>query len=154
LALLALIAASAVYFFWPNPTRSRAIETLSVFDRALSAADGAKLDSLIQLPSSVAAKTPEDKARWIADVLSDEVSADGVAELRHHAVFGSLLQIFPAEAERWAEAAKLPVSECVAFRLERAGIRAEVVLHQTPAGFRVLRCNNVKQMALPAPVKT
>ena len=31
--------------------------------------------------------------------------------------------------------------------MERDGIRAEVVLHQTPDGFRVVRCNNVKQMA-------
>ena len=92
--------------------------------------------------------------RWIADVLRDEVSAEGLAELRRHARFGPLAEVFPDEAKRWADTASVPVGECVAFRMERDGLRAEVVLHRTPAGFRILRCNNVKQMAPPALTKS
>ena len=41
----------------------------------------------------------------------------------------------------------MKVEDCVAFKMERAGIRAEVVLLREGETYRVVRCNNVKQMA-------
>ena len=135
-----------------EPRRS-ALAVISEIDRALTSSEVSKTMPLLELSPAVAARSPEDQMQWIADVLRDEVSAAGLDELRRHARFGPLAQVFPEEAKRWAESAHLAVESCVAFRMERAGIRAEVVLHQTPTGFRVLRCNNVKQMALAAVTK-
>ena len=131
--------------------RRNALAVISEIDRALTSSEVSKTMPLLELSPTLAARSPEDQVQWIAEVLRDEVSAAGLAELRRHARFGPLAQMFPEEAKRWAESAHLAVESCVAFRMERGGIRAEVVLHQTPTGFRVLRCNNVKQMAPPSP---
>ena len=130
--------------------RREALSVMAEVERAIASSHAEKTLPLLALPSSAAAKSPEEKTRWIADVLRDEVSAEGLAEIRRHARFGPLAEVFPAEAQRWADTAGVPVEDCVAFRMERDNIRAEVVLHKSPSGFRIVRCNNVKQMA-PAP---
>ena len=43
--------------------------------------------------------------------------------------------------------AGVEVDNCVAFRMERGGIRAEVVLASAKNSYRVVRCDNVRQMA-------
>ena len=116
-------------------------------ERTLISADPAKSLPLFHVPAAAAEKSPAEQTRWLSEILRDEISPEGLAELQRHGRFGPLAEVFPDEANRWAESARLPVESCVAFRMERDGIRAEVVLHQTPAGFRVVRCNNVKQMA-------
>jgi hypothetical protein len=55
--------------------------------------------------------------------------------------------VFPQEAPFWAKAAGVEVADCVAFRGEKNGIRAEVVI-TTNGAYRIIRVNNVKQMAL------
>ena len=129
--------------------RRNALAVISDLERALKSAELSKITSLVELPPVEAARSREDQSQWLAEVLRDEISVSGLAELRQRAEFGPLADIFPLEAKCWAESAHVPVQNCVAFRMERNGIRAEVVLHQTPTGFRVLRCNNVKQMASP-----
>jgi hypothetical protein len=134
--------------------RRDALAVISEIERALTSSEVSKTMPLLELSPSAAARSPQDQTQWIADVLRDEVSAAGLVELRRHARFGPLAEVFPEEGKRWAEAAHLTVERCVAFRMERDGIRAEVVLHQTSTGFRVLRCNNVKQMAPTTPAKS
>lgn len=66
------------------------------------------------------------------------------------ATFGTLRQLFPVQADRWAQQARVNPEDCIAFRMERDGIQAEVVMLKpstTEIVYRILRCNNVKQMA-------
>ena len=63
-------------------------------------------------------------------------------------MFGGLSDVFPIEAAGWAEQAGVKPADCLGFKLERNGIRAEVVLVREGASYRVVRCNNVKQMAM------
>ena len=58
-----------------------------------------------------------------------------------------------AEALRdWCQQSGIDMDNCVAFKMERAGIRAEVVLVREGETYRVVRCNNVKQMASERPL--
>ena len=43
-------------------------------------------------------------------------------------LFGPLQEMFPQEAAAWAAQAGVKVEDCVAFKLEQNGLRAEVVL--------------------------
>ena len=131
------------------PRRS-ALGTLGALQTALTASDPASVLKDIQAPAAVTVKSPAEQGRWITEVLRDEVSAEGLAALARQGRFGPVAELFPDEARRWADGAGVRVEECVAFRMERDGLRAEVVLHQSPAGLRVIRCNNVKQMAPPS----
>ena len=133
--------------------RREALSILSELEHALTSSEVSKALPLIELPSA-AAGSQAAQEQWLVDVLHDEVSAAGLLEIRDHARFGPLLEIFPEEAARWTKVAHVPASECVALRMERNSIRAEVVLHLSPTGFRLLRCNNVKQMAFPPVVKS
>ena len=67
--------------------------------------------------------------------------------LQREGSFGLLRTLFPAEAEKWAKQAGVKPEDCVAFKMERTGVRAEVVLLREGQTLRVVRCNNVKQMA-------
>jgi hypothetical protein len=70
-----------------------------------------------------------------------------VRVLSKEGLFGPLSVVFPNEAASWASAAGVDASSCVAFRLEKNGVVAEVAI-ATNGVPRVIRCNNVKQMAL------
>ena len=150
LSILVGIAFLVVRYQASAPRRN-ALALLANVERTLISVDPSQSLPLFHLPSAAAEKAPAEQARWLSEILRDEISPEGLAELQRHGRFGPLAEIFPEEAKRWAESAHLPVESCVAFRMERDGIRAEVVLHQTPAGFRVVRYNNVKQMAPPVP---
>ena len=103
---------------------------------------------LVAVPPSIVAQSKTDQSVAIRDFLKDEFSPDGLEALRKGAVFGPLVDVFPEDGKRWAESVGIPTAECVAFRMDRNKIRAEVVLYQTPTGYRILRLNNVKQMAM------
>ncbi|MCB1208709.1 MAG: hypothetical protein KDK97_05260 [Verrucomicrobiales bacterium] len=65
--------------------------------------------------------------------------------------FGSLEALFPGEAKVWAGAYAVNVDECVAFKLQRGGLCAELVLHGEPdSTYRILRCNDIRQLAEPS----
>ncbi len=106
---------------------------------------------------SRAGPAPE-QAEFLTKALADEISPEGLAVLQREGSFGPLATVFAAEAEGWAKQGGVKVEDCVAFKLERNGLRAEVVLAAgTPlaprlsplaTSMRILRCNNVKQLAL------
>jgi hypothetical protein len=133
-----------------NEPRRNAIAVVSDLERALTSSDVLKSLPLLQLPPAALAKTPEELTQWLNDVMSDEISSAGLEELRRYARFGSLVELFPDEGRRWAESVHVSPEKCIAFRLERNGLRAEIVLYETRPGLRVIRCNNVRQMASPS----
>ena len=109
------------------------------------------------MPGSVRSKTKAEQLDFIRKSLQDEISLEGFDVLRKRAIYGSLKQIFPNEAKAWSEQAGVKPEDCVAFKLERNGQRAEVVLAKTSSiehpessiapMYRIVRCNNVKQLA-------
>jgi hypothetical protein len=150
LALLLVVVVSVVV----SPRRKdgqprrRAIQTLGGLDTALRTGNAADLLKTICIPAAIQGRTATEQAQFLTKALADEISPEGLAVLQKDGAFGSLTNIFPAEAARWSAQAGAKPEDCVAFRMERAGIRAEVVLQRAGQTFRIVRCNNVSQMAV------
>ncbi len=73
-------------------------------------------------------RTDAEKVQFLQKALSDEISEPGLLALRRHGRFSPLDEIFPREGTNWAAQAGVNSTDCLAFRMEREGIRAEVVL--------------------------
>ncbi|MCU0785623.1 MAG: hypothetical protein MUF81_16580 [Verrucomicrobia bacterium] len=158
LALVAVIvlAAGAAYFLWqrdaPRRNSGRAIET---FAAALNSGNADSLLKTVVLPVAVSGRTSAEQIEFLTKALHDEISPEGIGVLKREGQFGSLTNLFPVEAKTWAEQAGVNPEDCVAFRMERNGLRAEVVLvnnaplatRHSSLAFRIVRCNNVKQLA-------
>ena len=108
--------------------RRTALAALVEVNRSLAAADSTRTLKLFVLPAAAAGRTPSEQAQWLGEILRDEISDAGIEEIRRHGRYGSLAEIFPEDASRWAESASLRVEDCVAFKLERNGMRCEVIL--------------------------
>lgn len=145
---LLLIFAGGSWLRWKaeEPRRS-ALRSLARFDNALRTGHSADLLNSICLPAAIQGRTAPEQAQFLTKALADETSPEGLAVLQREGAFGALTNIFPAEAENWARQAGVKPEDCVAFKMERAGIGAEVVLLREGQAFRIVRCNNVKQMA-------
>jgi hypothetical protein len=128
-----------------TPKRS-ARQALERLEQALASADVKALLEAVCVPASVRSRTDAEQNEFLRKALADEVSAEGIQVLAREGVFGPLSVVFSNEAARWAGQAGVNMSNCVAFRLEKNGVVAEVAIatNGTP---RVVRCNNVKQMA-------
>lgn len=145
---LVLVVAVVVWLRWKGAEPRRlAIRTLGQLDAALHTGNSPDLLKLICTPAAIQDRTTPEQAEFLTKALSDEISPEGLAVLQRDGAFGSLTNIFPAEAEKWARQAGAKAEDCVAFKMERAGIRAEVVLLREGQAFRIVRCNNVKQIA-------
>ena len=152
-----LVVVAAVWLRWKDgEPRRLAIQTLSQLDTALRTGNSPDLLKLICTPAAIQGRTAPEQAEFLTKALADEISPEGLAVLQREGSFGPLTNLFPVEAAQWAKQAGVKPEDCVAFKLERNGLRAEVVLarpstlnSQPSTGFRVLRCNNVKQLAQP-----
>lgn len=152
LGILAVVIALAVLgsvFIWQHgQPRRAAAQALFKLASALANPDHSQLLDAIVLPDAVRGRTSAEQQEFIAKALADELSTEGVLALKRHSEFGSLALVFPNEAAAWSRQAGVDISDCVAFKMERAGIHAEVVLVRAGQTYRVVRCNNVKQMAV------
>lgn len=99
------------------------------------------------MPQVITGQTSAEQTQFLSKALHDEVSPEGIRDLGKYAIFGPLNEVFPQEGSHWATLAGVRPEDCVAFKMEHAGVRAEVVLISDGHGFRIVRCNNVKQMA-------
>ena len=151
--LLLFLAGVAVYCRKQGQPRRNGIETLRQLNSALASRDSSQLFELISLPTSLAGRTVAEQSEFLVKALRDEVSDKGLSVLQREGAFGPLTNIFPAEAGAWSRQAGVNAEDCVAFKLEKNGQRAEVVLARNSqaeiqnSGLRVVRCNNVKQLA-------
>ncbi len=155
LLVLALLGA-ALYGWWVHDASRRAsLTSLARLDAALHAGRRAELLDLLVVPAALQGRSAAEQSEFLAKALNDEISPEGLAVLRKHGAYGPLRKLFPNEAESWAKEAGVNPDACVAFKLERPGVRAEVVLvpdaslgtRPSSPGFRVVRLNNVKQLA-------
>ena len=151
LACVVVVAGGVVAWRYWQKTEPRraAIRSLGKLDAALRAGPATNLLEQLLLPQALATKTVDEQADFVRKALADEVSSEGIKVLQKEGQFGPLMAIFPAEAERWATQAGVKADDCVAFLAERNGIRAEVVLMRQGDAWRILRVNNIKQLALP-----
>lgn len=146
-ALLVIVGGLSCFFWKQGEPRRNSIKTLNDFSHALNSEDSAALLESVVLPRAFQGETISEQSEFLVKALHDEISPSGVLALKHHAAFGSLEKIFPDKAAAWCKQANVNPDDCVAFKMERAGICAEVVLVREGNAYRVLRCNNVKQMA-------
>lgn len=147
--IIAIAIALACIWAWKHDqARRAAAQTLFTLNSALSNPDASLLLDTILIPVAVRDHTLAEQLEFITTALADEISPAGVEALRCHAEFGPIRSIFPDEAMAWCEQVGVNVDDCVAFKMNHAGVRAEVVLVREGQSYRVVRCNNVKQMAL------
>ena len=142
------VAVGAAVMLWQRgQPRRNALQEVSKLAVNLENNRGAELLNNILIPLAVQSRTQSEQAEFIVKALADEISPAGVESLKRQAEFGPLKSIFPKEAPDWCLQAGVDVNECVAFKMERVGIRAEVVMLREGQTYRIVRCNNVKQMA-------
>ena len=148
IVFLLLTILGLAWLIWKNgEPRRQALHTLGHLDTALRTGNSTDLLGAISTPAAIQGRTTAEQAQFLSKALVDEISPEGLATLQRAGTFGPLADLFPAEAKNWAELAGVKVEDCVAFKMERSGIRAEVVLVRDGEIYRVVRCNNVKQMA-------
>ncbi|HXT11399.1 MAG TPA: hypothetical protein VN873_07530 [Candidatus Angelobacter sp.] len=144
--MVALVAC-VFWFKWKrDEPRRDSLASLENLYVSLESNSSSLLNQVV-LPSVVNGRTQAERIEFLTKVLRDEVSGRGISALRHGAAFGELNRIFPEEASRWADQASVNATNCFAFRMEKNGVRAEVVVYRDGDHYLVLRCNNVKQMA-------
>lgn len=127
-----------------------ALDAASAMVDAVVQGNGSGLVSRIALPPNLVSRTEQEQSDFLLRALRDEVSIEGLAVMRREAKFGRLADVFPEEAQTWASNARVRVEDSIAFRLEKNGLRAEIAIVTNPIP-RVIRINNVRQMALPPP---
>lgn len=156
LLVVALMTIAACWWVHDTPRR-QSLASLTRLDNALHSANRAGLLDLLVIPAAVQSRTAPEQSEFLVKALNEEISPEGLAALRKRGDYGPLRELFPAEAETWAKQAGVNPDECVAFKLERQGLRAEVVLVRPSIvntqistrepSYRIVRLNNVKQMA-------
>ena len=151
--MVALLLAGALvsYRAWQKgQPRREALAALTRLEMALTGASPDALLKTVRLPSATRQKTETEQVDFLRRALGEEISGEGLRILKQQAQFGPLLSLFPDEGPRWASQAEVNPQECVAFKVERVGLRTEVVLHVDGKDHRLVRCNNVKQLAAVA----
>ena len=128
--------------------RRMSLRALQDFQQTLQAAKADALLAAVAVPAALKDRTPAEQVEFVSKALRDEVSPEGIAALRAKAVFGPLKDIFPVEGAKWAQQAGVAVSDCVAFKAEKNGIRAEVAIATNGPQYRIVRLNNVKQLGM------
>jgi hypothetical protein len=151
---LLLIVAVVVWLRWKAAEPRRfALQILGQLDTVLRIRNSPGLLKLIWTPAAIQGRTAPEQAQFLTKALADEIFPQGLTVLQRGGSFGPLTNLFPAEAEKWSKQAGVKPEDCLAFNLERNGLRAEVVLaedsaHRTPhSALKTVRCNNVKQLA-------
>ena len=146
-ALLLVISGFLLLKWSQDEPRRDSLAALRNLRAALSSNNSESLLNAIVLPQALRGRTVPEQVEFLRKALHDEISDEGVAALKRRGKFGPLNQVFPEEGGVWAKQAGAKPEDCIAFKMERAGIRAEVVLAHEGQTYRVVRCNNVKQMA-------
>jgi thiol:disulfide interchange protein len=142
-----LAVGAAVLLWQRGQPRREAVLTVSKLADALANQHGADLLNIVVLPTAIRSQTPGEQQEFLAKALSDEISPAGVLALKQYAQFGLAKSIFPDEYASWCQQAGVDADNCVGFKMERAGIRAEILLVHEGQNYRVVRCKDVKQMA-------
>ena len=138
LGLVSAATVLAVWVIWKHrEPRRNSIHALECLETSLNSYKADALVADVVIPPALSQRTISEQAEFIRKALRDEVSPAGIAELNKGAAFGPLREIFPAQADRWSQQAGVNVDDCVAFRLERSGVQAQVVIYRNGSDFRI-----------------
>jgi hypothetical protein len=154
LVVILLLAGAGIggYLYWQkrgvDQPRQASIQALQRLGMALDGGPQSDLLNVVFLPPSMGGRTPEEHADFLRKALKDEVSPEGIAILGRTGRYGALTEVFPDEAQRWSELFGVKAADCVAFRAEKNGLRAEVVICTNGPMPKIMRVNNVRQLAL------
>lgn len=132
--------------------RARAISTAYQLNEAVRHQEGDGGNELLIAPPVFAERSHPEMILLMRDLLNSEISAEGLDILAEEGEFGPLKDLFPDQASAWLLPYGLSPDDCVAFKIQRGPLTAELVLHRQPdGGFKVLRANDIRQLAEPAP---
>ena len=154
IVLIICLAGMAVfgYLFWQkwkqDEPRRASLKAVEQLNNALESSNALSILETVFVPSAFRGRTRQEQADFVRKALREEVSPGGIAVLKKIGQYGPLKEVFPEEAERWAKQFGVNADDCVAFRASRGGVHAEVVLLKKEDSCRVLRVNNVKQLAI------
>ena len=146
--LLVLFVVCLLGYRWQqNELRRQCLAALVDFRTALNSPDSARLLAKIAIPAAIRGRTVQEQSEFVRKALRDEISEDGLRLIAQRGTFGPLAKIFPLEGPGWAQQAGVDLDNCSAFKFEDRGLRSEVVLEAYGNAYRIVRCNNVKQLA-------
>lgn len=118
--------------------------------QALTSGNSQVIGQCLVSPPHLAEANPAERQRLVLDLLESEISPEGLVVLLEEGQFGKLRDVFPSQADAWTRPYAVSPEDCVAFRLQRDLLTAELVLLRLADGsFRVLRCNDIRQLANP-----
>ncbi len=131
-----------------NAPRLEALAFAGRLEETLAGRNRLNVRDFMIVPGAYRQRTAQEQEDFLRKALKDEISPEGLAELKRTGEYGPLLTVFPEEGRKWAKQFGVSPANCVAFKAEKNGLQAELVLVQSSSLRRVLRCNNVKQLAM------
>ena len=147
-AVVAVVAVVlAIFLRWQLAApRREALQALENLHATLMTGSANLALEQVLLPQAWQDRTRAEQGEFLVKALHDEITPGGIQVLKQRAAFGSLTNLFPGEASKWAAQAGVQPEACVAFRLDHPEFRTEVVLLKQGERLRVLRCNNVTRI--------
>ena len=147
-AVVAVVAVVlAIFLRWQLAApRREALQALENLHATLMTGSANLALEQVLLPQALQDRTRAEQGEFLVKALHDEITPGGLQALKQRATFGSLTNLFPGEASKWAAQAGVQPEACVAFRLDHPEFRTEVVLLKQGERLRVLRCNNVTRI--------
>lgn len=97
--LLLLIVAGGVWRWGKKDgPRRNSLATLNRLDVALHSGSSVRLVGSVSLPTAIQFRSAPEQTEFVQKALRDEISPEGLTILRRKGQFGSLTNLFPAEA--------------------------------------------------------
>jgi len=127
--------------------RRDALAFAAQFEQTLSGENQLDVRDFVVVPGAYRSRTVPEQEEFLRKALTDEISPEGLEVLEREGEYGTLKEVFPERGENWARQFSVCADACVAFRAERNGLQAELVLFVTNGSHLIVRCNNVKQLA-------
>ena len=135
------------YQWRKSEPKRHCLAVLRQFQASLNSPDSDLLLKQVAIPQAVQGKTPQEQAEFLRKALKGEISEDGLRLMAKRGSFGPLSEIFPDDGTAWAKQAGVNPENCVAFRRDGQRFRTEVVLEVQGQTYRIVRCNNVNNLA-------
>ncbi len=125
-----------------EPTQQTMIKNLDQFWKLLEKKDYVAASDYLVLP-------PDFKPEMLKVFIErGELSSEGLKRLEREGQFGKAIEMFGADrATHYAERAKVDPEKCYGFVLELDGVSGEVIGFWNGTMFKLVRVNNVGQLA-------
>ncbi|MBI3986609.1 MAG: hypothetical protein HY343_06805 [Lentisphaerae bacterium] len=134
-------------YMFPEGPRELSVKLLGELRSEMARSSATGVLARVEAPNSIRGWSGNEQAEFIMKALSSQFTELGIRTLSAKAAFGPLKAVFSNEADGWCSAAGVSVSDCVAFRVDGAGFRTEVVI-VTNRAYRLLRASNLAQLGV------